>query len=170
MSETPYLTAAASIGMTHKDIALFIKRLDKVFAQKSKRIAKAEHASHVENNHVRRPHSQDSVGQRTPTHDPMGRKTPTQDVVGRKTPTHDPIGRKTPTHDPIGRKTPIQIVDSPGRKTPVSVVDGQGRKTPTQIPDGRKTPTIPAALNNNHSPKNQSKLLAANASLQSTDV
>merc|ERR1712226_1670155 len=35
-TDVPYITAAAAIGMTHNDINLFIKRLDKVLAQKTK--------------------------------------------------------------------------------------------------------------------------------------
>ena len=35
-TETPYLTAAAAIGMSPEDIQTFIRRLDKVLASKSK--------------------------------------------------------------------------------------------------------------------------------------
>lgn len=39
---TPYLTAAAAIGMSAQDIHLFVKRLDKVMATKSKAIVKKD--------------------------------------------------------------------------------------------------------------------------------
>ena len=35
-TESPYLTAAAAIGMTKDDIETFIRRLDKVLASRSK--------------------------------------------------------------------------------------------------------------------------------------
>ena len=35
-TDTPYLTAAAAIGMTEEDIATFIRRLDKVMASRSR--------------------------------------------------------------------------------------------------------------------------------------
>ena len=34
-TDTPYLTAAAAIGMTPEDITTFIRRLDKVMASRS---------------------------------------------------------------------------------------------------------------------------------------
>ena len=40
-SDTPYLTAAAAIGMTQEDIMTFIRRLDKVLASRSKTKQKA---------------------------------------------------------------------------------------------------------------------------------
>lgn len=116
MSETPYLTAAASIGMTHEDIALLIKRLDKVLAEKMKKSNKA---------------SAQETGRKTPIPE-VGHKTPTHELVGRKTPTPkigqlvDNPGRKTPTH----HHSEIEVH---GRKTPIQVYDGQGRKTPTQV-------------------------------------
>jgi len=146
MTEMPYLTAAASIGMTHKDIAQFIKRLDKVLAQKSKKARKvtssevgSEHIN-MENNHGHRAHSQESTG------------------------------RKTPTNEALGRKTPVNNIEPHGRKTPTSA-DNQGRKTPTQVGEsshGRKTPTQ-SGTNNSASPKINPKL-SSNAKLQSTDV
>ena len=181
MSETPYLTAAASIGMTHNDIALFIKRLDKVLSDKTKKSAKIQ-----------------ETGRKTPTTaqivDAMalGRKTPTNVHQENKTPTHDAIGRKTPTHDALGRKTPTpkigQPFESQAKKTPthvvhhpattahhqaaaVAAVDVHGRKTPTQqVLDGqgRKTPT--QVLNNNHEIKGTHKLTQGTSQLQSTDV
>jgi len=39
-TDTPYLTAAAAIGMTPEDITTFIRRLDKVMASRSKTKAK----------------------------------------------------------------------------------------------------------------------------------
>merc|ERR1711976_791774 len=39
-TESPYLTAAAAIGMTPEDITTFIRRLDKVMASRSKTKAK----------------------------------------------------------------------------------------------------------------------------------
>ena len=35
-TDTPYLTAAAAIGMTQEDIATFVRRLDKVMASRSR--------------------------------------------------------------------------------------------------------------------------------------
>ena len=40
-TDTPYLTAAAAIGMTQEDILTFIRRLDKVLASRSKTKQKA---------------------------------------------------------------------------------------------------------------------------------
>jgi len=152
MSETPYLTAAASIGMTAEDIALFIKRLDKVLAEKMKKSNKAAQ----------------ETGRKTPTAAQMSdamslsRKTPIAEV-GHRTPTHELVGRKTPTPkigqlvENQGRKTPTHHLenDGQGRKTPIQVYDGQGRKTPTQV------------LNNNSDGK---KLSQGSAQMQSTDV
>merc|ERR1719510_1537273 len=42
-TDTPYLTAAAAIGMTQEDIMTFIRRLDKVMASRSKNNSKALH-------------------------------------------------------------------------------------------------------------------------------
>jgi len=103
MSETPYLTAAASIGMTQDDIALFIKRLDKVLAEKNKKSSKA---------------ITQETGRKTPTAPQvvdmsLGRRTPTNvynqsiENQGRKTPIHDGLGRKTPT--PQEKKTPTHV-------------------------------------------------------------
>ena len=39
-TDTPYLTAAAAIGMTAEDISTFIRRLDKVMASRSRSKAK----------------------------------------------------------------------------------------------------------------------------------
>ena len=53
----PYITAAAAIGMTQNDIYLFIKRLDKVLAQKFKEASqkKQEIAQHIEKNRILQP-------------------------------------------------------------------------------------------------------------------
>lgn len=142
MTEMPYLTAAASIGMTHKDIAQFIKRLDKVLAQKSKKIRKSTVAENPGNMH----HNEQA-------------------------PCKDSTGRKTPSNEVLGQKTAVTNNDHQGRKTPTSV-DTQGRKTPTQVLEsghGRKTPTQTGLNNNSASPKSNPKL-SSNAKLQSTDV
>jgi hypothetical protein len=142
MTEMPYLTAAASIGMTHKDIAQFIKRLDKVLAQKSKKIRKSTVA-----------------------------EVPSAIHQNEQTPSKDSTGRKTPSNDVLVNKANIINNDHQGRKTPTSS-DSQGRKTPTQVVDsghGRKTPTLSGSNNNSASPKSNPKL-SSNAKLQSTDV
>ena len=174
MSETPYLTAAASIGMTQHDITLFIKRLDKVLADKSKKSAKVVAVE---------------TGRKTPTapHQsvdvlPLSRKIPSNSHVqpmethGKKTPTHEVLkGRNTPTQEIIGRKTPTAQANE--RKNPPhiaaafhNVENSQGRKTPTQVVDvqGRKTPTI--LSNNNNEIKGIKKLTQGTSQLQSTDV
>lgn len=178
MSETPYLTAAASIGMTQDDIALFIKRLDKVLAEKNKKSSKA---------------ITQETGRKTPTAPQvvdmsLGRRTPTNvynqsiENQGRKTPIHDGLGRKTPT--PQEKKTPTHVYhqsslpDSQGNKrTPTHIsssVECQGRKTPTaQILEsyGRKTPTQQQHVsNNNHEVKANKKLTQGTSQLTSTDV
>ena len=58
-TDVPYITAAAAIGMTKKDINLFIKRLDKVLAQKSKEVSikRREIAEHIEKNRILQPQS-----------------------------------------------------------------------------------------------------------------
>ena len=55
----PYITAAAAIGMTQNDINLFIKRLDKVLAQKTKEVSikRQELAEHIEKNRILQPQS-----------------------------------------------------------------------------------------------------------------
>ena len=178
MSETPYLTAAASIGMTQDDISLFIKRLDKVLAEKTKKSTKV---------------IAQETGRKTPTAPQvvdmsLGRRTPTNvhnqpiENQGRKTPIHDGIGRKTPI--PQEKKTPTHVYhhqpplsDNQGKRTPTHtssnvVVENQGRKTPTaQILDsyGRKTPTQHVS-NNNHEVKGNKKLTQGTSQLTSTDV
>ena len=100
MAETPYVTAAASVGMTSEDIALFIKRLDKVLAEINKRNAKKGAA--VEG---RQKTPTPPVQAADLTASPSGRKTPVSVVQGNgcKVP---PAGRRTPTQEVIGRKTP----------------------------------------------------------------
>ena len=58
-TDVPYITAAAAIGMTHNDINLFIKRLDKVLAQKNKELStkRQEIAKHIEKNRILQPQS-----------------------------------------------------------------------------------------------------------------
>jgi hypothetical protein len=93
MSETPYLTAAASIGMTTNDITLFIKRLDKVLAEKTKRLTKAALKDGVRKTSTPTPlqavDALASLVQKMPISEPPSRasKTPTHELVGRKTPT-----------------------------------------------------------------------------------
>ena len=55
----PYITAAAAIGMTVNDINLFIKRLDKVLAQKTKEVSmkRQEITEHIEKNRILQPQS-----------------------------------------------------------------------------------------------------------------
>ena len=56
----PYITAAASIGMTDKDIALFIKRLDKVLGQREKEVSQKRKEiaqKHIEKNRILQPQS-----------------------------------------------------------------------------------------------------------------
>jgi hypothetical protein len=159
MSETPYLTAAASIGMTKNDIALFVKRLDKVLSDKTKKSAKSQETGRKTPTTSQIVDAM-SMGRKTPTTaqivDAMslGRKTPTNvhqvENQINKTPTHDVTGRKTPTHDVLGRKTPTpkigQSFESQAKKTPTHAAEAHGRKTPTQPGfdgQGRKTPTQP---------------------------
>lgn len=58
-SDVPYITAAAAIGMNQNDINLFIKRLDKVLAQKNKEVSlkRKEIAEHIEKNRILQPQS-----------------------------------------------------------------------------------------------------------------
>ena len=58
-TDVPYITAAAAIGMTNNDITLFIKRLDKVLAQKTKEVSfkRKEIADHIEKNRILQPQS-----------------------------------------------------------------------------------------------------------------
>ena len=58
----PYITAAAAIGMNTNDIFLFIKRLDKVLAQKNKEVSlkRQEIAEHIEKNRILQPQSLNS--------------------------------------------------------------------------------------------------------------
>ena len=58
-TDVPYITAAAAIGMTQNDINLFIKRLDKVLAQKTKEVSvkRQEIAEHIEKNRILQPQS-----------------------------------------------------------------------------------------------------------------
>ena len=58
-TDVPYITAAAAIGMTNNDISLFIKRLDKVLAQKTKEVSfkRKEIADHIEKNRILQPQS-----------------------------------------------------------------------------------------------------------------
>lgn len=51
-TQVPYLTAAAAIGMTRQDIELFIKRLDKVLAVRSKEVAKRQQEMMVKQAHM----------------------------------------------------------------------------------------------------------------------
>jgi hypothetical protein len=197
MSETPYLTAAASIGMTKNDIALFVKRLDKVLSDKTKKSAKSQETGRktpttsqiVDAMSMGRktPTTAQivdamSLGRKTPTNvhqvENQINKTPTHDVTGRKTPTHDVLGRKTPTpkigqsFESQAKKTPTHAAEAHGRKIPTQPgFDGQGRKTPTQQAvdgQGRKTPT--QVLNNNHEIKGTQKMTQGSSQLQSTDV
>jgi hypothetical protein len=174
MSETPYLTAAASIGMTQNDITLFIKRLDKVLSDKSKKSAKAVIVETGRKTPTVSHQAVDvlSMGRKTPTNsqvqplEPHGKKTPTKEVLkGRNTPTHEIIGQKTPTTQMVERKTPTHIAAAFQ-----NVENIQGRKTPTQVVDvqGRKTPTI--LSNNNTDMKGNKKLTQGTSQLQSTDV
>ena len=58
-TDTPYITAAAAIGMTSNDINLFVKRLDKVLTQKTKEVSfkRQEIAEHIEKNRILQPQS-----------------------------------------------------------------------------------------------------------------
>ena len=58
-TDTPYITAAAAIGMTSNDINLFVKRLDKVLTQKTKEVSfkRQEIADHIEKNRILQPQS-----------------------------------------------------------------------------------------------------------------
>ena len=56
-TDAPYITAAAAIGMTQNDINLFIKRLDKVLAQKFKEASQKRQdiTQHIEKNRILQP-------------------------------------------------------------------------------------------------------------------
>lgn len=58
-TDTPYITAAAAIGMTSNDINLFVKRLDKVLTQKTKEVSfkRQEIVEHIEKNRILQPQS-----------------------------------------------------------------------------------------------------------------